>query len=410
MSTAENAKGLEKANILLVDDRPENLMALEATLSDLGQTLIKAHSGREALKRLLNDEFAVILLDVQMPDMNGFETAALIRAREKTQHTPIVFLTAINKSDVHVSQGYSVGAVDYVFKPFEPEVLRAKVAAFVELSRKTQELKAEVDRRKEAEEKVLRLNEDLEQRVAERTAALQAANAELQNEIAERLRAEQVLAKNQRHIAALNERLQRAMTETHHRVKNNLQLIVAMLDMRVMESTGSISLQEVKRLRSYIRTLAAVHDILTEQAKSDGEASMVSAQEILERLLPMLQESCPDRPLRFDIEDAVLTARQGTSLALVTNELVSNGLKHGRGAVTITLTVREGHVTLEVCDDGPGFPPGFDPKQAASTGLELVDNLSRHDLGASVLYLNPSDGGACVRMIFPLPDPASLPI
>src|SRR5579871_6598360 len=149
----------EKANILLVDDRPENLMALEATLSDLGQTLIKAHSGREALKRLLDDEFAVILLDVQMPEMNGFETAALIRSREKTQHTPIVFLTAINKSDVHVNQGYSVGAVDYVFKPFEPEVLKAKVAAFVELSRKTKALKEEVARRKEAEENVRRLNE-----------------------------------------------------------------------------------------------------------------------------------------------------------------------------------------------------------------------------------------------------------
>jgi two-component sensor histidine kinase len=398
----------EKANILLVDDRPENLMALEATLSDLGQTLVTAQSGREALKRLLDDDYAVILLDVQMPDMNGFETAALIRAREKTQHTPIVFLTAINKSDVHVTRGYSVGAVDYVFKPFEPEVLKAKVAAFVELSRKTQELKAEVARRKEAEEKVRRLNEDLERRVEERTAALQATNIELQNEIAERKRAEQVLAQNQAHIAALNERLQRAMTETHHRVKNNLQLIAAMLDMRLMENTPSISMHEIKRLGSYIRTLAAVHDILTEQAKSDGQAYMVSAKEILERLLPMLQEACPDRKLAFRIEAATLTARQGTSLALVTNELVSNGLKHGRGTVDVALSIAEDHVLLEVGDDGPGFPTSFDPAHAANTGLELVENLSRYDLGARVLYINRPEGGACVRITFPLPDTSLL--
>src|SRR5690348_3261324 len=94
----------EQANILLVDDHWENLLALEASLSSLGQHLVKAQSGREALKYLLQDDFAVILLDVQMPDMNGFETASLIRSREKTQHTPILFLTAINKSDAHISQ------------------------------------------------------------------------------------------------------------------------------------------------------------------------------------------------------------------------------------------------------------------------------------------------------------------
>jgi signal transduction histidine kinase/DNA-binding response OmpR family regulator len=142
----------DKVNILLVDDRPDNLVTLESVLDDLGQNLVPVTSGREALKRLLDDEFAVILLDVQMPEMDGFETATLIRSRERTQHTPIIFLTAINKSDSHVARGYSVGAIDYVFKPYDPDALRAKVAAFVELWKKTRELQREIAQRRRAEE------------------------------------------------------------------------------------------------------------------------------------------------------------------------------------------------------------------------------------------------------------------
>src|SRR5216117_2833404 len=124
---------IEKVNILLVDDRRPNLFALESILKSLGQNLVEATSGVEALKYLLRNEVAVILLDVEMPDMDGFQTATLIREREKTKHTPIIFLTAISKSDVHVSQGYSLGGVDYIFKPFAPDVLRSKVAALVDL-------------------------------------------------------------------------------------------------------------------------------------------------------------------------------------------------------------------------------------------------------------------------------------
>lgn len=129
-----------KANILLVDDHPENLIALEAILDRLGQNLVKATSGQEALRCLLHQDFAAILLDVQMPGMDGFETATLIRQRERSRNTPIIFLTAFSTSDRFVFKGYEIGAVDYLLKPLDAGVLTSKVSVFVELFKKTMEV------------------------------------------------------------------------------------------------------------------------------------------------------------------------------------------------------------------------------------------------------------------------------
>jgi signal transduction histidine kinase len=128
----------ETVNILLVDNEPGGLLALEAILEPLGQKLITARSGEEALRQLLAHDFALILLDIQMPELDGFQTAALIRERERSRHTPIIFLTASYESEVQVFRGYAVGAVDYVFKPLRPEILRSKVSVFVELARTTE--------------------------------------------------------------------------------------------------------------------------------------------------------------------------------------------------------------------------------------------------------------------------------
>jgi CheY-like chemotaxis protein len=129
-----------KAKILLVDDRPENIVALEAILSSLNQTLVSARSGDAALKALLSDEFAVILLDVLMPGMDGFETAAHIKRRPRTRDVPIIFLTALNSEPDYAFRSYSAGAVDYIAKPFDPWVLRAKVHVFVDLYIKNRQL------------------------------------------------------------------------------------------------------------------------------------------------------------------------------------------------------------------------------------------------------------------------------
>jgi PAS domain S-box-containing protein len=129
--------------ILIVDDRPENLLALEAILEPLGQILVRAHSGDEALRLLLTHDFAMILLDVQMPGINGFETARLIKSRERTKYIPIIFLTAISKDEEYIFEGYSVGAVDYMAKPFQPDILRSKVNVFVDLFQKQRQLAAQ---------------------------------------------------------------------------------------------------------------------------------------------------------------------------------------------------------------------------------------------------------------------------
>ena len=143
--------------ILIVDDRPENLLALEAILEPIGQTLVRAHSGDEALRLLLTHDFAMILLDVQMPGIDGFETARLIKSRERTKYIPIIFLTAISKDEEYVFEGYSVGAVDYMTKPFQPDILRSKVSVFVDLYQKQRQLASQADLIRESEKRELGL-------------------------------------------------------------------------------------------------------------------------------------------------------------------------------------------------------------------------------------------------------------
>jgi PAS domain S-box-containing protein len=157
----------EPVEILLVDDAPDKLLALEAALSDLGQPVVKALSGSEALRLVLRRDFAVILLDINMPGMDGFETATLIRQRRSSAHTPIIFITSFSTAEVEVYRGYSLGAVDYLFTPVTPEVLRSKVSVFVELAKKNREIRRQAEALRRAEE------ERLQRKLDETTARLE---------------------------------------------------------------------------------------------------------------------------------------------------------------------------------------------------------------------------------------------
>src|SRR5215207_3129274 len=155
----------DKVNVLLVDDQPAKLLAYETVLHDLGENLIKASSAREALQTLLKTDVAILLIDVCMPELDGFQLAAMIREHPRFQQTAIIFVSAIHMTDVDRMRGYKMGAVDYVPVPVIPEVLRAKVKVFAELYRKTRQLE--------------RLNAELEERVASRTAELEASTTGL---------------------------------------------------------------------------------------------------------------------------------------------------------------------------------------------------------------------------------------
>lgn len=173
------AESETRVNILLVDDQPANLLALEAVLESMNQNLVTARSGEEALRQLMQKDFALILMDVLMPGMNGFETAAMIRERDRSRHLPIIFLTAGGKTENEMFEGYALGAIDYLLKPVRPAVLRAKVLVLADLYRKTQELRQMSDE------------------LGRKTRDFDALNLKFSNESENRLRIEEELRRSE---------------------------------------------------------------------------------------------------------------------------------------------------------------------------------------------------------------------
>ncbi len=208
-------------------------------------------------------------------------------------------------------------------------------------------------------------------------------------------------------IETLNVRLKRAMIETHHRVKNNLQLVAALIELQRSTYGDIVPVANLLRLKQNIQALGIIHDILTKEAKSDGDAAFLPVKAVLEQFLPILQSTLPVHRINVQIEDFSLPAKQATALMIAANELISNAVKHGKGDIELMLRASDNRATLEVCDDGPGFAPDFDSRTAANTGLELLENIARYDLRGDIAYKNRIEGGARIVIVFPI-DPASL--
>lgn len=198
------------------------------------------------------------------------------------------------------------------------------------------------------------------------------------------------------------ERARRSIVETHHRVKNNLQILAAMMDIRLLDGMPTIPREDLQRLSTIVRTFAAMHDLLTLDTKGGGAGHTVDSSLFFETLLPMLQQVAGGKAIRTEVAEFAFSVRQATAVALILHELVSNAVKHSQDGVEIRLATQDGSVELAVLDHGSGFPADFNAAAASHTGLDLVDNLARWDLAGELTFSNSQDGGGMVVVRFPL--------
>ncbi|SLM47359.1 Histidine kinase [Nitrospira japonica] len=361
-----DAKGgiKDRANILLVDDDARNLDVLESILESPDHRLVRARTADEALLSLIAEEFAVIVLDVRMPEVSGYELAQLIKQRKRTQHVPILFLTAYYREDADILQGYGAGAVDYLSKPVNPLILKSKVGVFVDLFRKTRALAT--------------MNRAMEAEIEERLKQLKAS-----------LHEKEILLK-----------------EIHHRVKNNLQVISSLIDLQADRLTDPVVRALFKDARDRVRSMALVHEKLYQSPDLAHAELGAYIRNVMDELFLAHGATSSKVRLRMELDPVLLPVDMAIPCGLILNELATNSLKHafvGResGAIVIQLICTESHaVRLVFHDDGRGLPEGLDWQAAGSLGLRLIRMLSRQ-LNADIALRNGS--GTTFELQFNLP-------
>ncbi len=205
-----------------------------------------------------------------------------------------------------------------------------------------------------------------------------------------------------REIEELNARLHRSIQETHHRVKNNLQIISALAELQTEEGEATVPATALHRIGQHTRSLAALHDILTQQAKANTQTNAISTKAAMNEIIPLLASTAGGRRIHHHVEDILLPGQMAASFALLVSETISNAIKHGRGDIAMSLIRQDDTARLEVCDDGPGFPPDFDWQKAANTGLGLIESAGRYDLRGAITFENREEGGGRVVVVFPL--------
>jgi signal transduction histidine kinase len=350
------AEGQPLAKLLIVDDEPKSLFALQELLAALGQTVLVAQSGEEALKLALKHDFAVILLDVRMPGMDGFETAKMIRGRERSQATPIIFLTAQADEMTSMFKGYAVGAVDYLMKPVVPDVLKSKVAIFVELHMKSERLR-------ESEDKLRRLAAHLiSVREEERTHIAREIHDELG----------QVLTGIKMEVGWLQKRIKEPL---------------------LLEKTESMS----KLIDSTVQTVRKIATGLRPEMLDDmGLVAAVGwqAKEFQKRTGIRTRSTLPpERKFDFEISTCVFRIFQ---------EILTNVARHSRATrVDIELQLNEERLELDVTDNGIGIPEG---ELRGRKSLGLLGMQERALLfGGDVIVSGVPGQGTRVAVSIPLP-------
>jgi CheY-like chemotaxis protein len=384
-------------DILVVDDDAGNLAAIEAALGDLGRNLVKAGSGAEALRHLLAQDFALILLDVNMPNMDGFETARIIRERPRSRHVPIIFVTAYNRDDTEIIlRGYSLGAVDFLFKPIVPEVLRAKAAVFVELENRAAEVRRQAEMLRAMERRELERRLDEERQLWE----------------AQALREE-------------NQRKDEFLAVLAHELRNPLSPLVTGLELIKAYGIEHEGLQRVRKSmeRQVRHLIRLVDDLLDVSRISRGKINLrLEAIELgrvlhqaLESAEPLVSERQHELVVEHCDEDLVLYADQVRLTQVVAN-LLHNAARYTEpgGRIEVSCGRDAGHAVLRVADNGRGIAPQMldrifdifvqerEGGGGLGLGLTLVHRLVQLHGGAVRAYSEGIDRGSEFIVRLPL--------
>jgi signal transduction histidine kinase len=430
----------EKVNILLVDDQPARLLTYQSVLSELGQNLVSARSGIEALEKLMRDEFAVVLLDVSMPEMDGFEAARLIHEHPRFERTPIIFVTGVHMSELDRLKGYKVGAVDYVSIPVVPEILRSKVAVLVELYCKRRELRALNRNLAEANERLAMANtalqaektrelEALNVSLQQANAELERANAALQGEVTVRSRAEDALRQADRHkdefLAMLAHELRNPLAPIRNAV--HLMRMKALQDPQMCLARDVIE-RQLSQLTRLVDDLLDVSRItrgkinLTRQPLKVSELiarAVETVEPIIQGRSQVLTVELPEQPPVVDGDCMRLTQAIANVLG--------NAAKYTDtgGSIVLQVCARARDVEIRVRDTGIGIPAEvlpkiFDlftqldqrmerPQSGLGIGLALVRRLVEMHGGSVSAHSEGAGRGSEFVICLPLMTPAVLP-
>jgi signal transduction histidine kinase len=404
-----------KTNILLVDDQPAKLLSYELILAELDENLIKAGSATEALQKLLTTEFAVVLIDVCMPELDGFELAKMIREHPRFEKVAIIFVSAVQVNELDLVKGYAAGAVDYVPVPVVPELLRAKVRVFVDLYRKTRQLEA--------------LNQELEQRVAERTAELEKANQDLERRVDERTR-EREAALAQVHEMQKLESLGQLTGGVAHDFNNLLMAIITNLDLAKAQIPGNQKV--IKLLDGAIagaeRGATLTKRMLAFARRQDLKPEIVDLAELVANMTEMLARSLGPAiqietefpanlpPVEADpnqLELALLNLALNARDAMPLGGLVKiSSLVRTVGPNEIPRLAPGEYICLSVSDTGSGMDeatlkqaaePFFTTKglgKGTGLGLSMIDGLAAQS-GGTMRLISQVGHGTTVEVWLP---------